>query len=96
MSKLRRAVRHTSRVTRHPKSAGRPDPVLISDLVAANRILAREGVLDGWGHVSVRHNLDPNRFLLSRSLAPERVIALTEPEWQVLRRGIAAGDFETI
>jgi HCOMODA/2-hydroxy-3-carboxy-muconic semialdehyde decarboxylase len=57
----------------HLKSAGRPDPKLVADLVAANRILAREGVLDGWGHVSVRHNLDPGRYLLSRSLAPELV-----------------------
>jgi ribulose-5-phosphate 4-epimerase/fuculose-1-phosphate aldolase len=32
-------------------------------------------VLDGMGHVSVRHNLDPNRFLLSRSRAPELVTA---------------------
>ena len=55
------------------KSAGRPDPQLVKDLVAANRILARESVLDGWGHVSVRHNLDPGRYLLSRSLAPELV-----------------------
>ena len=57
------------------KSAGRPDPKLVADLVAANRVLAREGVLDGWGHVSVRHNLDPDRYLLSRSLAPELVSA---------------------
>jgi len=48
---------------------------LIEDLVAANRILAQEGVLDGWGHVSVRHDRDPARFLLSRSLAPELVSA---------------------
>ena len=45
------------------------------ELVAANRVLAHEGVLDGWGHVSVRHNLDPNRYLLARSLAPELVAA---------------------
>ena len=57
------------------KSAGRPDPKLVAELVAANRVLAREGVLDGWGHVSVRHNLDPNRYLLSRSRAPELVSA---------------------
>ena len=57
------------------KSAGRPDPKLIEDLVAANRILAMHGVLDGWGHVSVRHNRDPNRYLLSRSLAPELIRA---------------------
>ena len=55
--------------------AGSPDPKLVEDLVAANRILAMEGVLDGWGHVSVRHDRDPNRYLLSRNLAPALVSA---------------------
>src|SRR5665647_48527 len=58
-----------------PASAGAVDAQLIDDLVAANRILADQGVLDGWGHVSVRHPRDPNRFLLSRSRAPELVSA---------------------
>jgi ribulose-5-phosphate 4-epimerase/fuculose-1-phosphate aldolase len=44
--------------------------VLIDDLVAANRILDREGVLDGFGHVRARHGTDPARFLLARSMAP--------------------------
>ena len=56
-----------------PRSAGPADPLLLEDLVAANRVLATEGVLDGWGHVSARHDRDPNRYLLSRSLAPELV-----------------------
>ena len=56
-------------------SAGAADPKLIEDLVAANRILYQEGVLDGYGHVSVRHDRDPNRYLLSRALAPELVTA---------------------
>jgi ribulose-5-phosphate 4-epimerase/fuculose-1-phosphate aldolase len=56
-----------------PASAGPVDPQLIEDLVAANRILADQGVLDGWGHVSVRHPRDSNRYLLSRSRAPELV-----------------------
>jgi HCOMODA/2-hydroxy-3-carboxy-muconic semialdehyde decarboxylase len=43
------------------------------DVAAANRILAYEGVLDAFGHVSVRHPDDPDRFLLSRSRAPELV-----------------------
>jgi ribulose-5-phosphate 4-epimerase/fuculose-1-phosphate aldolase len=53
------------------------DPLapLIDDLVAANRILAHYGVLDGFGHVSARHPRHPERFLLSRSLAPELVTA---------------------
>lgn len=58
-----------------PASAGPVDPVLIDDLVAANRILADQGILDGWGHVSVRHPADPNRYLLSCSRAPELVRA---------------------
>ena len=45
----------------------------IQDLVIANRILAREEVVDAYGHVSVRHPGDPNRFLIARSLAPELV-----------------------
>jgi len=44
-------------------------------LVDANRILAREGVLDGYGHVSARHPGNPQQYLLSRSLAPELVTA---------------------
>ena len=58
-----------------PTTAGTPDPKLVEDLVAANRILADQGVVDGFGHVSVRHDRDPNRYLLSRSVAPELVTA---------------------
>ncbi len=58
-----------------PASAGPADPALIEDLVAANRILADQGVLDGWGHVSVRHHADPTRYLLSCARAPELVCA---------------------
>ena len=56
-----------------PGSAGPGAPALIDDLITANRVLAQEGVVDAFGHVSVRHNLDPNRFFLSRSLAPALV-----------------------
>ena len=45
----------------------------LQDLVVANRILAREGVLDGFGHVSLRHPDNPERYLLSCSRAPELV-----------------------
>ena len=75
MGKPRPGTGHRSPVTGHPKSAGPADRQLIEDLVVANRILAMQDVLDGWGHVSVRHNRDPNRFLLSRSLAPELITA---------------------
>jgi ribulose-5-phosphate 4-epimerase/fuculose-1-phosphate aldolase len=56
-------------------SAGSPARELLEDLVAANRILADQGVVDGYGHVSVRHDREPNRYLLSRSRAPELVTA---------------------
>ena len=56
-----------------PASAGPVDPKLLEDLVAANRILADQGVVDGYGHVSVRHPADPQRYLMSRSIAPELV-----------------------
>lgn len=46
---------------------------LLMDLVAANRILAMEGVLDGYGHVSVRSDRNPAHFYMSRSLAPQLV-----------------------
>src|SRR6476646_8364952 len=58
-----------------PASGGSLDPALIENLVAAYRILAQQGVLDGFGHVSVRHNRAANHFIMSRSLAPELVTA---------------------
>ncbi|MBY4599350.1 class II aldolase/adducin family protein [Ottowia caeni] len=48
---------------------------LINDLVVANHILVNEGVLDGFGHISVRHDRDPERFLIARSMAPALVTA---------------------
>jgi HCOMODA/2-hydroxy-3-carboxy-muconic semialdehyde decarboxylase len=48
---------------------------LVDDLVAANHILAAEGVLDGFGHVSARHDERPEHFLLARSMAPALVEA---------------------
>lgn len=58
-----------------PASAGPADSKLIEELVAASRILADHGLLDGWGHISVRHDKDPNRFLMSRGLSAELVTA---------------------
>src|SRR6187399_3724824 len=42
-------------------------------LARANRIIAHEGVLDAFGHVTMRHPTDPGRYLMSRSRAPELV-----------------------
>jgi HCOMODA/2-hydroxy-3-carboxy-muconic semialdehyde decarboxylase len=46
---------------------------IIQDLVIANRILAKEDVVDAYGHISIRHPVNPNHFFISRSLAPELV-----------------------
>src|SRR2546425_12588176 len=58
-----------------PRTVGSPDPRLVEDLVAPNRILADQNGLDGYGHVSARHDRDPSRYLMSRSLAPRLVTA---------------------
>jgi ribulose-5-phosphate 4-epimerase/fuculose-1-phosphate aldolase len=48
---------------------------LREDVALANRILANEGVFDAFGHVSLRHPTNPERFLISRHRAPELVQA---------------------
>jgi len=53
-----------------PRSGGPVDPSVLQDLVYANHICADQGVLDGYGHVSVRHPKAPERYFLSRSLSP--------------------------
>jgi|SRR5690348_5674445 len=48
---------------------------MIEEIVTANRILAREGIVDSFGHVSARHPQNPEHYLLSRARAPERIEA---------------------
>ena len=45
----------------------------IRDLVVANRILANEGVVDAFGHISIRHPENPGQYFLARSRSPELV-----------------------
>jgi HCOMODA/2-hydroxy-3-carboxy-muconic semialdehyde decarboxylase len=59
------------------------DAALIEDIVVGSRILADFGVLDGFGHVSARHPDSPNRFLMSRSLAPALVTAADVMEFDL-------------
>jgi HCOMODA/2-hydroxy-3-carboxy-muconic semialdehyde decarboxylase len=51
----------------------KPDAALVDKLVIANRILYDQGVVDGLGHVSVRHGTVPDVFLLSCNRAPALV-----------------------
>jgi HCOMODA/2-hydroxy-3-carboxy-muconic semialdehyde decarboxylase len=46
---------------------------VLEELVTANRILANEGIVDSFGHVSARHPDNPGHYLLSRARAPERI-----------------------
>jgi HCOMODA/2-hydroxy-3-carboxy-muconic semialdehyde decarboxylase len=56
---------------------------LIDDLVTANRILANEGVVDGYGHVSVRNPANANRYFLARAGAPALVTAADIVEYDL-------------
>ena len=62
-------------VSAQPASGGPVDPAVIENLVAASRILADQGVVDAFGHVSIRHPANPNRYLMSRAIAPALVTA---------------------
>src|SRR5262245_44476001 len=53
------------------------------DLVAANRILARQQIVDAFGHVSVRHPMNRDHFLLARSIAPALVEAYDIQEYDL-------------
>ena len=59
--------------SKYPPSAGEVDPAIIADLAAAARILAARGVVDGFGHVSMRHPSAPDRYLMAKSIAPALV-----------------------
>jgi ribulose-5-phosphate 4-epimerase/fuculose-1-phosphate aldolase len=62
---------------------------LLDDLVAANRILAREiGVLDAYGHVSVRDPRNPSRYYLSRAIAAGMVTAADIIEYDLDSRAV--------
>jgi ribulose-5-phosphate 4-epimerase/fuculose-1-phosphate aldolase len=58
-----------------PARAADAPPSPVDELVAANHVLAHEDIVDGFGHVSVRHPADPTRYLLARSMAPALVTA---------------------
>ncbi len=65
---------------------------VIDELVTANRILAREGIVDSFGHPSIRHPDRPDRFLLSRARAPDLIEAGDIMEFTLDGTAINAGD----
>ena len=81
----------TARLARAQAAAGPPTPgQIVDDLVAANLILAAEGVLDAMGHVSVRHPVRPDRYFLARSMAPALVTAADIVEYDLDSTAVAA------
>ena len=67
------------------------EPQLIEDLVDANHILFHQGVVDAFGHVSVRHPHRADRFLLARNMAPGSVSARDVLEFDLDGNAIDAG-----
>jgi ribulose-5-phosphate 4-epimerase/fuculose-1-phosphate aldolase len=72
-------------------TASAPDPRLVADLVTANHILYDQHVVDAFGHVSVRHDKRPDRFLLARSMAPALVTAADILEFDLDGNPLVAG-----
>lgn len=64
------------------------DPQFIDDLVCANHILYDHGVLDAYGHVSARDPRNPERYWLSRSMAPALVTAADLMEFDLASNAI--------
>ncbi len=60
-------------MSNEPKSGGPVSDAFLADLAAASRILAEREVVDGFGHVSQRHPTAPDRYFMSRSIAPALV-----------------------
>lgn len=65
---------------------------LVEELVTANHILADKEVVDGFGHVSMRHPHNPGRYLISRSKAPETVTAGDILELTLASEVVTPGD----
>ena len=66
-----------------PMDSLAPGAQLIADLVDANRILADQGIVDAFGHVSARHDARAGRFLMARNLAPGQVTEADIVEYEV-------------
>jgi HCOMODA/2-hydroxy-3-carboxy-muconic semialdehyde decarboxylase len=83
------ALAHSMSASAQGLPGGAYPDTLREDLVAGNRILAMEGVLDAMGHISVR--TIPGRFLLARSMAPELVTTADLLEYDLDGNAIDAG-----
>ena len=73
-------------------SAAQPQRSLVEELVLANRILANTGVLDAYGHVSVRDSRNPNHYLLARHMAAGLVTAADIIEYDLDSKAVNASE----
>jgi ribulose-5-phosphate 4-epimerase/fuculose-1-phosphate aldolase len=64
----------------------------VEELVLANHILASTGVLDAYGHVSVRDSRDPNHYLLARHMAAGLVTAQDIIEYDLDSKPVSAAE----
>lgn len=62
----------------------------VQELVFANHILAQKGIVDAYGHVSIRDPTNPHRYLMSRSVAPAQVTADDILEYDLASVPVAA------
>jgi ribulose-5-phosphate 4-epimerase/fuculose-1-phosphate aldolase len=60
-------------MSEQPASGGPVSAEFLADLAAASRILAARGVVDAFGHISLRHPDAPDRYFMSRAMAPALV-----------------------
>ncbi len=65
---------------------------LILDLVIASRTLAEHGVIDAYGHASARSDTHPQRYLMSRNVAPELIVEEDILEFDLESRPVTATD----
>ena len=79
-------------MTATPSQLPPPDAALVDKLATANRILYNEGVVDGFGHVSVRHDRSASHFLLARNMAPALVTPADILTFDLDGQAIDAGD----
>ena len=64
------AAAQPSATPAHPPTQTDSDEQRVADLVLASRILVQEGVLDSFGHVTVRSLKNPSRYFMPRAMPP--------------------------
>jgi ribulose-5-phosphate 4-epimerase/fuculose-1-phosphate aldolase len=69
---------------------------LLQDLVIAYRVLADHGIIDAYGHISVRSPTNPDRFYMARSIAPELVTEADMMEFTMDSEPVDAKGFNPV